>query len=180
MEEMPSAWQEIIGRIPGDGLKGKYAPINVLGTLMQAPSIMGQFLDYWVTSKLKISFTIREQELVILRMAVHYQCDYVWRHHIPVALEFGISGEEISALKSTPLPRIFSSREEALLVLTDAMVIERDVDLDTWQERTKELTGLEVVELIHLISQYVLFTLANKVLRVEVEAGLNDIPGLKG
>jgi alkylhydroperoxidase family enzyme len=178
VEEMPHEWHDIIGRLPGSGLKGRYAPVNVLGTLMHEPMFMGEFLDYWVTSKLKMSFTVREQELIILRMAVHYNCDYVWKHHVPVAQEFGVTDEELNAVKAIPLPGLFSSREAALLILTDEMAIRRDVGDDTWNHLKAELTDREIVDLIHIVSQYVFFTLANKILRVEIEPGLKEISSL--
>ncbi len=68
MEAMQADWLATLARIPGEGLKGKYAPVHVLGTLMHNPRTMGPFLDYWVTSKLEMAYSVREQELVILRM----------------------------------------------------------------------------------------------------------------
>ncbi|MHC1706973.1 MAG: carboxymuconolactone decarboxylase family protein [Bacteroidales bacterium] len=176
--EMPQEWNEILKRLPGDVLKGDFAPVNVLGTLMYEPLIMGEFLDYWITSKLKMSLSVREQELVILRMAYHYHCNYVWRHHIPVAREFGVSEELLEAVRNHPLPKVFTPREETLLLLTDEMVNHRNVSDEKWILMKNELSDREILDLIHLISQYVLFTLTNNVIRVEVESGLQDISGL--
>jgi len=68
-DDLRAEWMEILGRIPGKGLQGEGFPRNVLGVLMQNQETLGPFLDYWVTSKSKMGLTIREQELVILRMA---------------------------------------------------------------------------------------------------------------
>lgn len=178
-DDMKPEWLEILKRIPGDGLKGKYAPVNVLGMLMYNPDTLGQFLDYWVTSKTAMGFTVREQELVILRMAMHYRCEYVWKHHVPVAEEFGVTQEELSAAKTMPLPAVFSPREEAILVLTDELVVSRDISDDLWVRYRSWLTDAEVIDLISLVSQYVLFALTNNVLRVQVEDNLRDIRGLE-
>lgn len=176
---MRPEWLDILARIPGDGLKGKYAPVNVLGMLMYNPDTLGQFLDYWVNSKLKMGFTVREQELVILRMGVLYDCEYVWKHHVPVGREFGITEEEFDALRQRPLPPVFSPREEALLVLTDEMMDRRNVGDAMYAKYREQLSDSELVDLISLISQYVLFALTNNVLRVQLEPSLNDIPGLR-
>lgn len=172
---MPQAWQQILQRIPGDGLKGRYAPVNVLGTLMHSPDILGEFLDYWVTCKLKLTLSIREQELVILRMGVLYGSAYVWKHHVPVAIEFGIQKEELAALRASSLPAAFAKREQALLEFTDTMVIHRDIDETVWGKYRDVLTQRDVLDLIHLISQYVLFALTNNVMRVELEKPLQEI-----
>ncbi|HRZ20188.1 MAG TPA: carboxymuconolactone decarboxylase family protein, partial [Bacteroidales bacterium] len=165
---MSAGCKEILKRIPGDALKGEFAPVNVLGTLMYNPGTLETFLDYWVTSKLKMGLTVREQELVILRMAVHYRCNYVWKHHVPVAIEFGVTDDQLAAVKEFPLPHLFGAREEALLILTDELVTERDIRDEIYEKYHGHLHDSELVDLISLVSQYVFFSLANNALRVEV------------
>jgi 4-carboxymuconolactone decarboxylase len=177
-DQMPQECKDILKRIPGDTLKGRYAPVNVLGTLMHNPETLKPFLDYWVTSKLKMGLSVREQELVILRMAVHYRCNYVWKHHVPVATEFGMTQEELTMVCKLTLPEGFNPREEALLILTDHLVNDRDLSDEIYRDYGRKLKGSELVDLISLVSQYVLFTLMNNVLRVEVESSLDEIIGL--
>jgi alkylhydroperoxidase family enzyme len=177
-EKMPEECKEILKRIPGDTLKGRYAPVNLLGTLMYNPETLKPFLDYWVTSKLKLGLSVREQELVILRMALHYRCNYVWKHHVPVAMEFGVSQEELALVCKLPLSAGFNTREEALLILTDHLVNDRDLAEEIYEKYGKKFKDSELVDLISLVSQYVLFTLMNNVLRVEVESTLDEVIGL--
>lgn len=178
VEDMKPEWLDILKRIPGDGLKGKYAPVNVLGSLMYNPDTLGQFLDYWVTSKLKMGFSVREQELVILRMAYHYSCNYVWKHHVPVGLEFGITDSELAALKLETIHPRFSAREQVILDLTDEMMNTRNVSDESWRVAKEQLSDAEMIDLISLISQYVLFALTNNVIRVRVESNLSEIQDL--
>lgn len=177
-ENMSPECKEILKRMPGDALKGKYAPVNVLGTLMYNPETLEPFLDYWITSKLKMSLTIREQELVILRMACHYRCNYVWKHHVPVAVEFGVPEDLLTGLKEFPLPSGFNAREEALLILTDELVTERDIRDEVFDKYRSQLRDSELIDLISLVSQYVFFSLANNALRIQIELSLMGIPGL--
>jgi hypothetical protein len=66
---------------------------------MYTPRTLGQFLDYWVTSKLEMGLSVREQELVILRigLSVPEQCA-PWKHHVPVAVEFGVNEKRTGSL----------------------------------------------------------------------------------
>jgi alkylhydroperoxidase family enzyme len=178
IDDMSRDCKDILKKIPGDALKGKYAPVNVLGTLMYNPDTLKEFLDYWVTSKLKMGFSIREQELVILRMAAHYKCNYVWKHHVPVAVEFGVSETELNAVKSFPIPSVFPVREDAILNLTDELVNNRDISDETWNKYKGQLKDSEYIDLISLVSQYVLFALTNNVMRVDIEQSLKEIPFL--
>lgn len=178
MSEMKNEWIKTLERLPGAGLKGLNAPVNVLGTLMYNPKTFGPFLDYWVTSKLEMGFSAREQELIILRMGFLYNCNYVWKHHIPVAKEFGISEAHIKAVKTSPLPTIFSAREYALLMLTDEMVEHRTIRDESWTKWSGELKKSELIDLVSIVSQYVLFALVNNAMQVQVEEPLTKIPGL--
>ena len=175
---MRQEWLDTLKRIPGDGLKGRYAPHNVLGLLMHNPDTLGAFLEHWVSSKLDMGFSVREQELVILRMALHYDCNYVWKHHVPVAEEFGVSEAELNAVRELPLGGGFNARETALLALTDEMVQKRNVSDEGWARYKPYLSNSEVIDLISLVSQYVLFSLTNNVLKVDIEPNLSEIESL--
>jgi 4-carboxymuconolactone decarboxylase len=177
-ENLSPVSQAILKKLPGDSLKGRYAPVNVLGTLMYNPDTLEQFLDYWVTSKLKMGLSVREQELVILRMAVHYNCNYVWKHHVPLAVEFGATEDLLAAVREFPLPARFSAREEALLSLTDDLVNERDIRDEVFDKYHGQLQDSELVDLISLVSQYVFFSLLNNAMRIRVEPPLEAITGL--
>lgn len=180
VDDMRPEWVNTLKRIPGDGLKGKYAPRNVLGMLMHNPDTLGEFLNYWVTSKQKMGLTVREQELVILRMAYHYQCNYVWKHHVPVGFEFGINKMELDFLRQERISKKFSRRDRAILELTDEMVIRKNVSDSCWNHHKGQLSDSELIDLISLISQYVLFALTNNVLRVQVESSLDEFEDLAG
>lgn len=92
-----------------------------------------------------------------------------------MAIEFGIQKEELAALRASSLPAAFAKREQALLEFTDTMVIHRDIDETVWGKYRDVLTQRDVLDLIHLISQYVLFALTNNVMRVELEKPLQEI-----
>lgn len=178
MNQMRDDWNKILDRLPGAGLKGKFSPVNVFGTIMHNPETFGPFIDYWVTSKLKMGFNGREQELIILRMGVLFKCDYVWKHHVPVAREYGVTDAELAAVKAKTVKPLFSPREYALLMLTDELVEHRTIRDKAWNAWSGELKESEKIDLISLVSQYVFFALLNNALQVEIEEPLKQIPGL--
>ena len=145
---------------------------------MYNPKTMGSFLEYWVTSKLEMGFSGREQELIILRMAYHYKCFYVWKHHVPAAKEFGANDAEIEAVKTSPLPSVFPAREYALLMLTDEMVEQHTIRDEAWTKWNGNLKRSELVDLVSIVSQYVFFSLLNNSIQIEIEEPLRKIPGL--
>jgi len=177
LSELRPDWLATLNRIPGEGLKGEGFPKNVLGVLMHNPDTFGPFLEYWVTCKSKMGLSVREQELVILRLGVLYRSDYVFRHHFLVGREFGISEAEFDAVRSGDYS-LFPKRESALLVLTDELVEQRTIRAETWARERGALSDGEVVDLVHLVAQYVLFALANNVGQVQLEPALDEVPGI--
>ncbi len=170
-------WKATLDRIPGAGLKGSGFPGYVLGELMRSPKLFGPFLEWWVAAKSAMNLSKREQELVILRMGRLYSSDYVWKHHLLTAREFGAKPEEIAALSQGRFD-MFSKRERAILTLAEAMICDRYVSNEIWETHGRQLAPEEVVDLINLVSQYVLFALVNNVFQVPLEAPLRDAPGL--
>jgi alkylhydroperoxidase family enzyme len=179
-DDLRPEWVEILGRLPGTGLKGEGFPRNVLGILMQNQETLGSFLDYWVTSKSKMGLTVREQELVILRMAVLYRSEYVWKHHLKVAREFGIDDTELDAIRQGAYTTFAAERERALLELTDAFVNDRSLSPELWNRTSGILGPRDFIDLIGLVSQYVFFALTNVCMQVQLEPAVADLPGIEG
>lgn len=178
VDEMRTDWLATLARIPGDGLKGAGFPRNVLGTIAHNPETFGPFLEYWVTCKSRFALSVREQELVILRMACLYGSSYVWKHHVPVGYEFGIDDAELDAVRDGDFARFTVARERALLALTDELVDARTIRTHAWAEHRAALTATQLVDLVALVSQYVFFALMNNAFQVEVEASLAEVRGL--
>jgi alkylhydroperoxidase family enzyme len=178
VDDMRPDWLATLARIPGDGLKGAGFPRNVLGTIAHNPDTFGPFLEFWVTCKSKFALTVREQELVILRMAVLYRSNYVWKHHVPVGHEFGVTDAELDAVEDGDFAQLASARERALLALTDELVEARTIRAEAWAEHASALTRKDLVDLVSLVAQYVFFALMNNAFQVEVEAPLAAVRGL--
>jgi 4-carboxymuconolactone decarboxylase len=179
-DDLRPEWAEILGRLPGKGLQGEGFPRNVLGVLMLNQETLGPFLDYWVTSKSEMGLAVREQELVILRMAVLYRSEYVWKHHLKVGREFGIDDAELDAIRQGSYAAFKVDRERAFLELTDAFVNDRSLPPELWDRTRGILAPRDFVDMISLVSQYVFFALANVCLQVQLEPGVAGLPGIEG
>jgi 4-carboxymuconolactone decarboxylase len=180
IDNLSSECVKILERLPGKGLRGEGFPYNLLGVLMYNQEILKPFLDYWVTSKAKMGLTVREQELVILRMAVLYRSEYVWKHHVKVGQEFGVNDTELDAIRQGSYAAFPEARERAFLKLTDAFMDDRSLSPELWNLTKNVLSSQDFVDMISLVSQYVLFALTNVCMQVQVEPGVADLPGVEG
>ncbi len=195
---LPDEVRSSFDALPADSFKNIYAPVNVIGTISNSPDVAASLLDHYVRFRKLMSLTHREKELVILRVAVHYRSEYVWKHHVVVGSEFGITKIECEALQQIPYCRstnttttttttttaattitdTFSDRERALIALADDLVITRTITNSTWQGCNEFFEESEIIDIILLLSHYVFFSLVNNSLCVEVEPALHNIPGL--
>ena len=198
----PDAFQALLQQLPANAFKNKDAPIHVFGALANNSKQTSPFLQSWVDTKLHSKLSNREQELIILRMAFWLCSQYVWKHHVIIGKEFGIKEKEIGLLKQvnvglnpvqpisssgqiTPAIirsadhwRNFSARECAMLTLVDEMMEYKGVHDETWKEFGTQLLEEEVVDVILIVSQYVVFGFVNNVFAVEVEESVKGIEGL--
>jgi len=179
-DELSPECVKILERLPGKGLQGEGFPYNLLGILMYNQETLEPFLDYWVTSKAKMGLSVREQELVILRMAVLYRSEYVWKHHVKVGREFGINDTELEAIRHGSYGASTVARERAFLELTNTFMNDKFLPPELWTRTKNVLSPRDFVDLISLVSQYVLFSLNNVCLQVQVEPGVADVPGIEG
>lgn len=124
-----------------------------------------------------MSLTTREQELVILRVGVLSGSNYVWMHHVPVGREFGITEDELHAIRTVRYRR-FPPREQALLALTDELVEARTIRRPAWDTHRAHLRDVEIVDLVNLVGQYVFLALINSALQIAVEKGIAGTPAI--
>jgi alkylhydroperoxidase family enzyme len=196
MDALPEKVRSSFDALPADSFKNIYAPVNVIGTIAKSPEVAASLLTHYVTLRKLMSLTNREKELVILRVAAHYRSEYVWKHHVVVGSEFGITKIECEALQQTldhhstntttatattniaTVTDTFSDRECALIAMADDLVVNRTIANSTWQRCNAFFEESEIIDIVLLLSHYVFFSLVNNSLCVEVEPSLNDIPGL--
>jgi alkylhydroperoxidase family enzyme len=101
----------------------------------------------------------------------------VWKHHVPVACEFGVSNDEIDAVRNGKFD-FFTGLDRALLCFAEAMVVDRTISAELWTTYSAQISAQQVIDLISLVSQYVLFALTNNVLQVPLEEPFINAPSL--
>jgi hypothetical protein len=104
----------------------------------------------------------------------------VWKHHVKVGREFGINDAELDAVRQGSYASLPVERERALLELTDAFVNDRCLSPEMWKRTRDVLESRDFVDLISLVSQYVLFALTNVCIQVQLEPAVAGLPGIEG
>jgi alkylhydroperoxidase family enzyme len=133
---------------------------------------MGEWGRYQLGRRL--SLTMREREIVILRTCARCRCEYEWAVHLMVfAHRVDLTGAEIASLTdgSPDDASWTSARERVLIRVADALHDSGDVDDELWRAARDELQEPQLLDLLLLCGWYHAISFAARAARVEPEPG---------
>lgn len=108
----------------------------------------------------------RETELVILRVAVLAGCDYELAHHERLGRRAGLTVDDLARVRSGPEAEGWTPRQRLLLVATERLHHDRDLDDETWARLRTELDEREALELLMLVGHYEMLATTLNTLRL--------------
>ena len=102
-------------------------PGPIVAALAQVPELLEVALPFISAALGPSAISWREKELVIVRTSALLQCSYCVATHTVVALDAGVSGDEVRALRSsTDAADVFGNpRESVLIRWVDALALGR-------------------------------------------------------
>ena len=168
--------QNIFSILKGDSLKGDKAPTSVLGQLMRSENVASSFLTYWAESKITMSLSLRQQELIILRSACIFGCEYVWGHHVPVAQQEGLKDDDIMQITQEIASISLPEEDKILLEFTDQIYKKANITDILWNQVNRYYTEIQILDMITVTSQYLLFNSVNNIFGIKLEN--NTMPPL--
>jgi 4-carboxymuconolactone decarboxylase len=167
-EEMSSAQRHIYDDIVasrGTWLNGPYAPMLHQPKLADPAQKLGEFLRY------KTSLPPSLSELSILVVARHWDCDFEWHQHAPIAVRSDVLPDIVEAIRNDREPTQLNEAQGAVYAFTRALLEEHFVP-DSIYDRVKSLFGVVgAVELTALVGYYTLIAFTLNAHQVPLPAG---------
>lgn len=156
-------------RGPGFAIPHLY---RVLGT---APELFRGWLDFAWPLRLNAKTSRATRELLILRGAQVARTGYEWAHHLPMALEAGVTEAQIDALAHWQDSPLFDAAERAVLQLADEVTGGPAAsDATVAQLKACGFDDESVVELVLTASFYVCVSRFLQSMNVELEPGYEE------
>jgi AhpD family alkylhydroperoxidase len=146
-------------------------PLNVITTLARHPELFRSWIGLGSMLLMNGTLAARDRELAILRTAHHRSCAYEWDHHRRVALDAGLTEEEIAALRKDPEEHGWSRGDRMVLAAADELHEGGTISDATWTELSARFGERELIELVMLIGHYHMVAFALNALRVQHEDG---------
>ena len=125
---------------------------NALGTLARNTELLAAYQAFNGYIQLKTRLSLRQRELVILRLAVVRECEYEWLQHVIQALDVGLTEAEIEAVRTGRGD--FSPLEAALLSAVDDLVGQASIGDQAWEALRAELDEPTLLDLIFTVGAY--------------------------
>ncbi len=160
---------KVFEEIPGLSLEGENAPLNVVGTLIKSPKIAELFVPFWGKSKHELNLSIREQELIILKTACFFGCDYVWGHHVPIAKQADVTDEEIAQVPLPVKDQNLPLKDKVLIKMVESVLKKANLSDEEFEEIVKHFDEAQILDIIMVISHYLVFNSVNNIFGVELE-----------
>jgi 4-carboxymuconolactone decarboxylase len=159
---------------------GADAPVgeyNIFRTLARHPDLFRSWLGFGGYLLVDGTLPPRDRELMILRTAVRCRSSYEWGQHVRISLRTGIEREVIDRVLEGPGAAGWRDHESTLMRAVDELHDEARISDSTWQALANEYDEMQLIELAMLIGQYHMVAFALNSLGVELDEGLEPLPG---
>jgi 4-carboxymuconolactone decarboxylase len=176
----PDEWEGDIAAILNALPPGADAPIgeyNIFRTLARHPDLFRSWLQFGGYLLVGGTLPPTDRELMILRSAVRCGSSYEWGQHVRIALGMGIAREVIDRVVEGPGAAGWTEDESSLLRAVDELHDEARISDSTWSALAEMYNETQLIELTMLIGQYHMVAFALNSLGVQLDDGLEPLPG---
>ena len=122
----------------------------------------------------RLSLTLREREIVIVRTCARCRCEYEWGVHLMVfGRRAGLTGDEVASLtRGSPSDACWTTRRERVLIrVVDSLHDSSDIDDELWRSARDVLPEPQLLDLFLLCGWYHAISFAARAARVDLEPG---------
>ena len=155
-----------------------FTELNVFRVLLHSPKVAKAVSDLLLAQLFGKNFDRRQRELVIMRTGWATGCDYEWTQHWKVAREtFGVSEQELLALRDWRSADCFSESDRAVLAAVDEVIETGAISRDTWGEIASHLPAkVDQLELVTAICTWGFISKFARSVEIPLEDGVDSWP----
>lgn len=128
--------------------------LHLYQMLMHSGPIAEGWLKYLTAVRQKTSLSGAMRELIIMRVALLNKAPYEAEQHAPIALDEGVTQNQLDALETWEASTDFDEKERAVLAYTDSMTREIHVPDKTFAEIKRLYNNEQIVEITATVAAY--------------------------
>ena len=136
---------------------------------------LGAFCRYGTSLPQRLS------ELAIITTGAHWQAGFEWAVHAPIALQAGIDGAAIEAIRTGQEPRLEKPDEQAVYRFSSELLRTRRVSDAAYRFARDTLGEVALVDLVGVLGYYGLISMTINAFEVPLPEGAPDpFPSARG
>ena len=145
---------------------------NVFASLLNHPDLFRRWLVFANHILGKSTLSLRDREILILRIGHLSDCGYEWAQHVGIAKQAGMSDEEIRAVREGENAECWSGKEQALLAATDELKEDTHISDGVWSALASHYDTQQIMDIVFTVGQYNMLAMALNSLGVQLDEGL--------
>jgi alkylhydroperoxidase family enzyme len=170
--EMSAEARELLATGTPDG---EARTSTFLGTMVRHPRLYRKWAPLSTLLLLRGELSARDRELAVLRTAWLCQAEFEWGQHVEIALNAGMTIEEISRVPDGPGHDAWTPAEQAVLTAVDELHTADIISAATWSGLAEHLDDRQLIELIFVIGHYHLVAWVQRSLGTPLEDGAHGL-----
>jgi alkylhydroperoxidase family enzyme len=148
--------------------------LNALGLLARHPALTTAFNTFNGHVLFGTTLTPRQRELLVLRVASRRTADYEWAQHVVLAVDAGITLEEIVRVWQGADAVGWKPFEAALLGAVDELLDEARIGDENWAVLAGELDERQLMDVVFTVGAYDLVAMAFRTFDVQLDDDLES------
>ncbi len=164
-EEAPDKSRELFEKIEANGA----SVLNLYRALSHSPSTIASFVKLGNVLLNRAELSAKLRELAIMRIANLLGSEYEWTQHLPIALEVGVTKEQVDNIHQWESSAFFNEEEQAVLRYTDIITLNDEVKDVIFEALKKHINERQIVELTVSIGYWGMVAKVLVPLQIEVE-----------
>ena len=144
----------------------------VMGIFAHHPDLSTAFFHFNGHILYGTTLSIRQRELLVLRIAVLRKSPYLWAQHLVHTKDAEISQSDVSRIAFGPGAPYLDALERAMLQAVDELILLGEIGGDTWAELQRDLTTQQILDLIFTVGCYDIIAWVCGTLQFDLEPDL--------
>ena len=145
---------------------------NVFKTMINHPDLFRRWVVFANHILGKSTISVRDREILILRIAYIVRSEYEWAQHVLIARREGLSEDEIKMTQTGPDTHDLATTDRLLLQATDELKDDTFISDETWSGLSEHYSTEQIMDIIFTVGQYNMLAMGLNSMGVQLDAGL--------
>ena len=148
--------------------------LNALGMLAVHPVLTRAFHTFNGHVLFGTTLSVRQRELLVLRVATVRGSEYEWAQHVVLAGDAGIDAAEIARIADGPDAAGWDPVEGAMVRAVDELLADARIADPTWEVLAGALDEQQLMDVVFTVGAYDLLAMAFRSFGVELDDDLKN------